>query len=279
MSEPLTDDITFYTEQVNKIPLLSREDEVELANRVQEGDLDAKQKMILANQRLVISIAKKYIRKDNEVMELIQEGMFGLIRAVEKFNPKHKCRFSTYATNWINVFIKKHVYKNIAPVYIPTHAIQKLNKYCKIYNLTKAKGLEDDFKEIAIEELGEDEYYKSEALYKLTQKTVSLHDHIKGSDFSFEEVLLEDREDFHDEDDTLVHIAVQNAIETILDPLEQKIVSRRFGISIAGNDGTDYSIVELAKHLDMPKERLRRIEKQAMEKLEKYFIEQGFDKL
>jgi RNA polymerase primary sigma factor len=270
-------DITAFLRRVREIPLLTLEEETDLARRIKQGDKEAKDKLIISNLRLVISIAKRYSRKGPDFMELIQEGVFGLIRAAEKFDLQRECKFGTYSTYWISVFIAKYINKNTGLLYIPAHAIQKLNQYCKVYNENTFVDLNDDesdelVRDILLEEMGEAEYEKSEELYRLTQQYFSLHEHMKGGDFTFEDVILEESQEFTYEDVIMLNCDINEAIKECLDSEETKIITLKYGL----NGEASLTINEISDDLVKPKERVRKVEKVALDKLKKQFNKSNY---
>ncbi len=304
-----SNDISFLLGQVRDIPLLTKDEVIVLSSQVQEGisaqaildttevdfaieevdrlrtiiriGLEAKNKFVTSNMLLVVSIAKRYSYKDIDMMELIQEGSFGLIRAAEKFDATRGIKFGTYASYWVSVYISKYIDKTSGLLYIPNYAVQKLNKYCKLYNKLNVDDLtctDAEFSNIGESEMGEKDFKNSSELYKVTQKMFSLYETIQGSDFVFEDIILEEESD-NLEDSIILKLDMNQAVDEALLPIEKEVIIKRFGMNGQGM----YSIAEIAKQLPVTedgdvitKDKVRKLEKIALKKLKEYLISNDY---
>jgi RNA polymerase primary sigma factor len=267
-SELAQDSIQMYLSEIGKIPLLSGEEEVALAKRKERGEREAEKRLIEANLRLVVSIAKKFVGKSLSLLDLIQEGNIGLFRAVKKFEYRRGYKFSTYATWWIRQAITRALADQSRTIRIPVHMVETINRFQQIERqLIQDLGREPLPEEIAAE-MGE-ELDKIHYIIKISQETVSLETSVGEDD---EDSTLEDFiEDVkHVTPDRaaalqLLRDYVRDIIKD-LNPREQKILEMRFGLA----DGVTHTLEEVGKEFDVTRERIRQIEAKALEKIQSH---------
>lgn len=262
------DSVRLYLREIGKIPLLSAEEELALAQRVVAGDKDAKDKMAEANMRLVVSIAKRYVGRGLDLLDLIQEGNTGLLRAVEKFDPDKGFKFSTYATWWIRQAITRAIADQARTIRIPVHMVETINKLLRTQRrLTQDLNREPTSEEIA--EAMEIEVDKVEHIMKIKQDISSLDASIK--DDEEESVLadfIEDEETISPEESATSQL-MKEQIKDLLSALterEQKILKLRFGLE----DGKYHTLEEVGQEFSVTRERIRQIEAKALAKLRKH---------
>lgn len=264
------DSVQMYLKEIGKIPLINSAEEKELAKRIELGDEEAKNALIRANLRLVVSIAKKYIGRspDLTLLDLIQEGNFGLFRAAEKFDWKKGFKFSTYATWWIRQAVTRSIADHARTIRIPVHMVETISKYKQIFRrLTQDLGREPMPEEIAAE-MGMD-VDKIHQIQKVNQDTVSLEapvgdddeDSTLGEFIKEEKILSPDME--VSRKILADHI---NEILSELSPKEQKILKMRFGL----DDSISNTLEEVGKEFGVTRERIRQIEAKAIEKIRQH---------
>ena len=264
------DSVRLYLREIGKIPLLSSEEELDLAHRVLKGEKKAKDKMAEANMRLVVSIAKRYSGRGLDFLDLIQEGNTGLLRAVEKFDPEKGFKFSTYATWWIRQAITRAIADQARTIRIPVHMVETINKLLR----TQRRMTQELNREPTIEELGAEldmEPAKVEYVIKIKQDITSLDAGV-GRDGEDEDSVLgdfiEDEGNVTPEDSAssqLLKEQVQSVLSTLSDR-EQKIVKMRFGL-----DGTkSHTLEEVGREFAVTRERIRQIEAKSLAKLRKH---------
>jgi RNA polymerase primary sigma factor len=261
---PLTDPVRMYLREIGKVSLLTPQEEVDLAKRVEAGDSEAKQKIVDANLRLVVSIAKKYIGRGMLFLDLIQEGNLGLIRAVEKFDYRKGFKFSTYATWWIRQAITRAIADQARTIRVPVHMVETINKMVRISRqLVQRQGREPTDEEIAKEmEIGES---KVEDIRRIAQLPVSLETPIGEEEDSQLGDFIEDRDLPSPEDSAAGHL-LREQIEGMLDALsdrEREVLYYRFGLE----DGRSYTLEEVGRRFGVTRERIRQIEAKALRKL------------
>ena len=262
------DSVRLYLREIGKIPLLSPEEELELAQKVKAGDKRAKDKMAEANMRLVVSIAKRYSGRGLDFLDLIQEGNTGLLRAVEKFDPDKGFKFSTYATWWIRQAITRAIADQARTIRIPVHMVETINKLLRTQRrLTQELNREPSNEEIAA--AMEMEVDKVEYVMKIKQDITSLDANIRDDD---DDSVLADF--IEDEDATspeesattqLLKEQVKNMLG-VLTEREQKILKLRFGLE----DGKSHTLEEVGQEFSVTRERIRQIEAKALSKLRKH---------
>lgn len=264
------DSVRLYLREIGKIPLLSQEEEQELALKVVQGDKKAKDKMVEANMRLVVSIAKRYSGRGLDLLDLIQEGNTGLLRAVEKFDPEKGFKFSTYATWWIRQAITRAIADQARTIRIPVHMVETINKVLRTTRkLTQELNREPTNEEIAKELDMEPE--KIEYVMRIKQDIASL-DASVGRDGDDEDSVLgdfvEDEERASPEDSAATQILKEQlaAIISTLSEREQKIIRMRFGI---GGE-RPHTLEEVGAEFSVTRERIRQIEAKALSKLRKH---------
>jgi RNA polymerase primary sigma factor len=262
------DSVRLYLREIGKIPLLNAEEELALAQRVVAGDKEAKDQMAEANLRLVVSIAKRYVGRGLDLLDLIEEGNTGLLRAVEKFDPDKGFKFSTYATWWIRQAITRAIADQARTIRIPVHMVETINKLLRTQRrLTQELNREPTNAEIA-KEMEIDEA-KVEHIMKIKQDISSLDASIRDDE---EESVLAD---FIEDEDTITpeeSATGQLLKEQVKDMLgalterEQKILKLRFGLE----DGKQHTLEEVGQEFSVTRERIRQIEAKALAKLRKH---------
>ena len=260
----IEDPVRMYLKEIGKVPLLSAEEEIELAKRMENGDEEAKKRLAEANLRLVVSIAKRYVGRGMLFLDLIQEGNLGLIKAVEKFDYNKGFKFSTYATWWIRQAITRAIADQARTIRIPVHMVETINKLIRV----SRQLLQELGREPTPEEIGEEldmPVERVREILKISQEPVSL------------ETPIGEEEDSHLGDfiqDDNVPVPAEAAAATllkeqlgeVLDTLterEQKVLRLRFGM----NDGRARTLEEVGKEFDVTRERIRQIEAKALRKL------------
>ncbi len=261
------DSVRMYLREIGRIPLLNTEEEIKLAKRIEHGDQLAKKKLTEANLRLVVSIAKKYIGRGLSLLDLIQEGNSGLIRAVEKFDYKKGFKFSTYATWWIRQAITRAIADQARTIRIPVHMIETINKLIRVQRqLVQELGREPTPAEIA-KELGVEED-KVNHIIKISQETVSLEAPVGEEEDSRLGDFLEDKESLSPQEAAIYELMKGHVDEflNLLPPREQKILRMRFGLE----SGRAHTLEEVGQEFGVTRERIRQIEAKALKKLEKH---------
>ena len=264
LSEISNDSVRMYLNEIGRIPLLKAEQEVELAKRIEKGDLGAKQKLAESNLRLVVSIAKRYIGRGLPFLDLMQEGNFGLLRAVEKFDYTKGFKFSTYATWWIRQAITRAIADQARTIRIPVHMVETINKLTHTQRrLQQELGREPLPEEIAAEM--DLDIKKVNHILKISQDIVSLESPVgseedsKLGDFIEDEGALSPFEAAHRE---MIKENITDLLQ-YLSAREQKIIKMRFGLE----DGIPHTLEEVGKEFNVTRERIRQIEAKVLEKL------------
>ena len=262
------DSVRLYLREIGKIPLLNSEEELALAKRVVAGDEKAKHEMAEANMRLVVSIAKRYVGRGLDLLDLIQEGNTGLLRAVEKFDPDKGFKFSTYATWWIRQAITRAIADQARTIRIPVHMVETINKLLRTQRaLTQTLGREPTNEELAAA-LGID-VEKVEHIMKIKQDISSLDASIRDDD---EDSVLADfieDEDTASPEESATGQLLKEQVRDMLGALterEQKILKLRFGLE----DGKSHTLEEVGQEFSVTRERIRQIEAKALAKLRKH---------
>ena len=263
------DSVRLYLREIGKIPLLTPEEEADLAQRIVKGDKKAKDKMVESNMRLVVSIAKRYGGRGLDFLDLIQEGNTGLLRAVEKFDPEKGFKFSTYATWWVRQAITRAIADQARTIRIPVHMVETINKVLRTTRkLTSELNREPTNEEIAKELDMEPE--KVEYVMRIKQDIASLDASVGREGDDEDSVLgdfVEDEERDSPEESAANQILKEQLSEIIatLTDREQKIIRLRFGIG----GGRPHTLEEVGNEFDVTRERIRQIEAKALSKLRK----------
>jgi RNA polymerase primary sigma factor len=262
------DSVRLYLREIGKIPLLKADEELELAQRVVAGDKEAKDQMAEANMRLVVSIAKRYVGRGLDLLDLIQEGNTGLLRAVEKFDPDKGFKFSTYATWWIRQAITRAIADQARTIRIPVHMVETINKLLRTQRrLTQELNREPTNEEIAKEmEIDVD---KVEHIMKIKQDISSLDASVR--DDEEDSVLgdfIEDEDTVSPEESATSQLLKEHVKDMLgaLTEREQKILKLRFGLE----DGKSHTLEEVGQEFNVTRERIRQIEAKALAKLRKH---------
>ena len=258
------DPVRMYLKEIGKVPLLSAEEEVELAKRMESGDEYAKQKLCEANLRLVVSIAKKYVGRGMLFLDLIQEGNLGLIKAVDKFDYTKGYKFSTYATWWIRQAITRSIADQARTIRIPVHMVETINKLIRVQRqLLQENGREPTPDEIA-EEMGIT-VEKVREIHKIAQEPVSLETPIGEEEDSHLGDFIPDEDAPAPAEAAAFSMLKEQLVEVLntLTEREQKVLKLRFGLE----DGRARTLEEVGKEFDVTRERIRQIEAKALRKL------------
>ncbi|VYU52608.1 RNA polymerase sigma factor SigA [Clostridium tertium] len=260
----IDDPVRMYLKEIGKVPLLSSEEEIELANRIEQGDQKAKKKLAEANLRLVVSIAKRYVGRGMLFLDLIQEGNLGLIKAVEKFDYRKGFKFSTYATWWIRQAITRAIADQARTIRIPVHMVETINKLIRVQRQLLQELGRDPFPE-EISKVMDLPVDKVREIQKIAQEPVSLETPIGEEEDSH-------LGDFIPDDDalapaeaaafTMLKEQLINVLDT-LTPREEKVLRLRFGL----DDGRARTLEEVGKEFNVTRERIRQIEAKALRKL------------
>ena len=260
----IEDPVRMYLKEIGKVPLLSAEEEIELAQRMENGDEEAKKKLAEANLRLVVSIAKRYVGRGMLFLDLIQEGNLGLIKAVEKFDYSKGYKFSTYATWWIRQAITRAIADQARTIRIPVHMVETINKLIRVSRqLLQELGREPSPEEIAKEMNMPVERVRE--ILKISQEPVSLETPIGEEDDSHLGDFIPDDESPAPHDSaayTLLKEQLEEVMST-LTPREAKVLKLRFGLE----DGKARTLEEVGKEFQVTRERIRQIEAKALRKL------------
>ena len=258
------DPVRIYLKEIGKVPLLSQEEEMELARRMEQGDESAKQKLTEANLRLVVSVAKRYMGRGMQFLDLIQEGNLGLIKAVDKFDYKKGYKFSTYATWWIRQAITRAIADQARTIRIPVHMVETMNRLMRTSRiLLQEKGREPTQQELAealkipVERVAE--------IQRMSQDPVSLETPIGEEEDSHLGDFIED-EHMPMPADAAADVLLKEQLEEVLSTLserEQEVLRLRFGL----DDGHARTLEEVGQKFHVTRERIRQIESKALRKL------------
>ena len=258
------DPVRMYLREIGKIPLLTYEEELELAKKILQGDEDAKQKLAESNLRLVVSIAKKYVGRGMLFLDLIQEGNMGLMKAVEKFDYTKGFKFSTYATWWIKQAITRAIADQARTIRIPVHMVETINKLIRTSrHLLQQLGREPTPEEIAAEM--EIPVEKVAEIQKIAQDPVSLETPIGEEDDSHLGDFIQD-DDSPAPHDAASYTLLREQLEEVMNtltPREAKVLKLRFGLE----DGKSRTLEEVGREFNVTRERIRQIEAKALRKL------------
>lgn len=260
----IEDPVRMYLKEIGKVPLLSAEEEIDLAQRMEDGDEEAKKRLAEANLRLVVSIAKRYVGRGMLFLDLIQEGNLGLIKAVEKFDYRKGYKFSTYATWWIRQAITRAIADQARTIRIPVHMVETINKLIRVSRqLLQELGREPTPEEIAKEMSMSVERVRE--ILKISQEPVSLETPIGEEEDSHLGDFIQD-DNVPVPADAAAFTMLKEQLEEVLGTLterEQKVLRLRFGL----DDGRARTLEEVGKEFNVTRERIRQIEAKALRKL------------
>ena len=260
----IDDPVRMYLKEIGKVPLLSADEEVELAQRMEKGDIEAKKKLAEANLRLVVSIAKRYVGRGMLFLDLIQEGNLGLIKAVEKFDYKKGYKFSTYATWWIRQAITRAIADQARTIRIPVHMVETINKYVRVQRqLLQELGREPQPEEIAKQMNMPVERVRE--IQKISLEPVSLETPIGEEEDSHLGDFIQD-DNVPVPAEAAAFTLLREQLDEVLGTLterEQKVLKLRFGLE----DGRARTLEEVGKEFKVTRERIRQIEAKALRKL------------
>ena len=260
----MDDPVKMYLKDIGKVPLLSADDEIELAKQMMDGSEDARRKLSEANLRLVVSIAKRYVGRGMQFLDLIQEGNLGLMKAVEKFDYQKGFKFSTYATWWIRQAITRAIADQARTIRIPVHMVETINKVVRVSRLLLQQlGREPTPDEIA-KEMGIPESRVIE-IQKIAQDPVSLETPIGEEEDSHLGDFIEDEQTAAPTDVVASNMLKEQLVKVLdtLTPREEKVLRLRYGI----DDGRPRTLEEVGKEFNVTRERIRQIEAKALRKL------------
>ena len=273
MAEPSEDGLSKYLAEISKIPLLSSSEEVRLAKKAREGDGAARRKLIVSNLRLVVSVAKKYLYYGLPLLDLIEEGNLGLMKAVDRYDPDRGCKFSTYATWWIRQAVTRSLSNQGRTVRIPVYITDNVARYKKLADTTYIKtGRYPELEEIA-HALG----IKLAEAKRLQEyaEAVSPLEHLQTTDSDATRIVPESAEPI-EADRTIEQIALDQQMDELMKQLterEANILRYRYGLL----DGKAHTLEETGKQFKLTRERIRQIEKDLMKRLRCYVAEHAED--
>ncbi|MFP3844851.1 RNA polymerase sigma factor RpoD [Priestia filamentosa] len=260
----INDSVRIYLREIGRVDLLSAAEEIELSSRIEEGDIEAERKLIEANLRLVVSIAKSYVGRGMLFLDLIQEGNMGLFKAVERFDYRKGFKFSTYATWWIRQAISRAIADQARTIRIPVHQVETINKLIRVQRSL----VQDLDREPTPEEIGEEMKLspdKVRNILKIAQEPVSLEMPVDEDEYSYLGDFIEDQEAISPSDHAAYEL-LKEQLDDVLDTLparEENILRLRYGL----DDGRTRTLGELGKIFGVTRERIRQIEAKALRKL------------
>ena len=267
LSDISDDSVRMYLREIGRIPLLTPTEEIEIAQKAAAGERRSQKKLAEANLRLVVSIAKKYIGRGLSLLDLIQEGNSGLLRAVKKFDWRKGYKFSTYATWWIRQAITRAIADHARTIRIPVHMVETINRLIRVQRQLVQELGRDPLPEEIAAEMGIP-VEKVEHIMKISQETVSLEAPVGEEEDSKLGDFLEDKESLSPEESTIYQLLRGHVKEFLefLSPREQKILRMRFGL----DDGRTHTLEEVGKEFGVTRERIRQIEAKALQKLRQH---------
>ena len=260
----IDDPVKIYLKDIGNVPLLSFEDEIELAKRIEQGDILAKEQLSESNLRLVVSIAKRYMGRGMSLLDLIQEGNIGLMRAVDKYDYRRGYKFSTYATWWIRQAITRAIADQSRTIRIPVHMVETINRLRRV-----TKELQQELnREVTLDEIAsrmEMSVDKIQSIYKLSQEPVSLEIPIGDADDNMLSDFIKDEHGLmpHEAASYEVLKLQINEILSLLSEREAEVLRLRYGI----DNGREMTLEEIGKEFNVTRERIRQIESKALGKL------------
>ena len=260
----IEDPVRMYLKEIGKVPLLTAEEEIELAKRMEEGDQDAKKRLAEANLRLVVSIAKRYVGRGMLFLDLIQEGNLGLIKAVEKFDATKGFKFSTYATWWIRQAITRAIADQARTIRIPVHMVETINKVIRVNRQLLQELGHDPSPEETAEEMGMP-VEKVREILKIAQEPVSLETPIGEEEDSHLGDFIPDEDASEPSEAASFTLLKEQLVDVLstLTPREEKVLRLRFGL----DDGRARTLEEVGREFNVTRERIRQIEAKALRKL------------
>ena len=260
----IDDPVKIYLKDIGNVPLLSFEDEIELAKRIEQGDILAKEQLSESNLRLVVSIAKRYMGRGMSLLDLIQEGNIGLMRAVDKYDYRRGYKFSTYATWWIRQAITRAIADQSRTIRIPVHMVETINRLRRV-----TKELQQELnREVTLDEIAsrmEMSVDKIQSIYKLSQEPVSLETPIGDADDNMLSDFIKDEHCLkpHEAASYEVLKLQINEILSLMSEWEAEVLRLRYGI----DNGREMTLEEIGKEFNVTRERIRQIESKALGKL------------
>ena len=259
------DSVKSYLREIGRYPLLTEEEEKELTVRMQNGDEEAKQKLVTSNLRLVVSIAKPYIRNELEFLDLIQEGNMGLIKAIEKFDVEKGCKISTYATWWIRQGITRAIADKSRTIRIPVHMLEIMNRFVRMTKkLTLELGREPSVEEIS--KALDIEVERANEIAQYSQTTKSLDENVGEEEDGRLLDFVADTETEGPEkvaERKILQEEIKDILDNVLTERESRVIRARFGM----DDGIPKTLEEIGQKLNVTRERIRQIEAKALRKL------------
>ena len=259
------DSVKAYLREIGRYPLLTEEEEKELTVRMQNGDEEAKQKLVTSNLRLVVSIAKPYIRNELEFLDLIQEGNMGLIKAIEKFDVEKGCKISTYATWWIRQGITRAIADKSRTIRIPVHMLEIMNRFVRMSKkLTLELGREPSVEEIS--KALDIEVERANEIAQYSQTTKSLDENVGEEEDGRLMDFVADTETEGPEkvaERKILQEEIKDILDNVLTERESRVIRARFGM----DDGIPKTLEEIGQKLNVTRERIRQIEAKALRKL------------
>ena len=262
----IEDPVRMYLKEIGKVPLLSAEEEIELAKRMELGDQEAKKRLAEANLRLVVSIAKRYVGRGMLFLDLIQEGNLGLIKAVEKFDYRKGYKFSTYATWWIRQAITRALADQSRTIRIPVHMVENINRMLKAQRTLIQKLNRDPTPEEIAKEMGSDMDAKKVCeMQQMSLDPLSLEKPVGEEEDSRVGDFIEDKDNLSPEDYASKMLLKERINEVLseLTPREEKVIRLRYGL----DDGRSHTLEEVGKEFNVTRERIRQIEAKAIKKM------------